>query len=418
MSTALPSSVNYSEQHSTLPADAQRIEIVASPINGSTFQAGGALIQFDLINRANSFLIPDSMYLRYSYAVTSAVSAEWVGTPAYTPLNRSEVIISSQTIETISNYNQIMNLVVNTQLDIGQKYGVQGLYGFYASTGVPSNEQMDGRLCTLNETGAFAVPLMNCLSMAEKYIPLSIIPSARIQLTTAPISEIFSQTVVPTAFVMSNVELVYSVLDLPSADAYVRSLDKFYIKSSSWVNSAVTLPAGTSGQNSLVFNTRLASIKGLVISNSGQDLTTSKNGIFDSFHPTANATHQFNVGGVYYPSRPLTVANKAGILMSLKQCMGSIFNPSNSMSINNVEHAYVAGDTTTFSAPAKAWIGVPTEKLHTGSLLTGISSQNSPITYIVTTTSATAKALLVNLMINFDMLLEFDVQSRQVSAKQ
>ena len=59
-------------------------------------------------------------------------------------------------------------------------------------------------------------------------------------------------------------------------------------------------------------------------------------------------------------------------------------------------------------------------KLGSGSsfnLLNGTSSQNSPINVLLNLTQATAAARNLNLVICYDALLEFDPESRMLSAK-
>ena len=52
-----------------------------------------------------------------------------------------------------------MNMKTNVQMDVAMKYGNQHMYGYNNNTTAPTLEQLDGRICILNETGAFSVPL-------------------------------------------------------------------------------------------------------------------------------------------------------------------------------------------------------------------------------------------------------------------
>jgi hypothetical protein len=126
------------------------------------------------------------------------------------------------------------------------------------------------------------------------------------------------------------------------------------------------------------------------------------------------------IGGVMYPQKPISAATaKAQALMELKSAVGSIFDRSNNMSINSVEFAYVANPapTTSLFAPAKFFIGTSTEKLNSENLLTGISTQNSPISYRINTGSNTTNASTVSLIVNYDALIEVDTMTRQASVK-
>ena len=91
------------------------------------------------------------------------------------------------------------------------------------------------------------------------------------------------------------------------------------------------------------------------------------------------------------------------------------------MSINTVEFSYTdAACNTTISQPAKFIVGIDCCKLGSGSsfnLLTGTSSQNSPIHVLLNLTQATAAVRNLNLVIRYDALLEIDPETRMLSAK-
>ena len=297
MSVILPHSVNYTEALPSLPDGVQQIPVGANPVNGQTFSAGQQ-IQFDLLNRG--FLVPDSMYISYAYTLTSAVGAEMIGCPVYSAFNRLDVQVGSQTVDTIQNYNVVMHMLTNLTLDVAQKYGLQAGFGYYNATSVPSLEQLDGRTCILNETGSFSAPLMSILSNSEKLLPLFAMPQIRVVLTVESISNMFTTTVVPTGFVLSNVELRYKVVDMGGhvEDMVCSMGDKIYVKSQSFSASSATLASGSNGYIELVYNQRYASVKSLFAINGSASLNKQ----FDSVDLTSgNGEYSFSIGGVIYP---------------------------------------------------------------------------------------------------------------------
>lgn len=417
MSVILPHSVNYTEALPSLPDGVQQIPVGANPVNGQTFSAGQQ-IQFDLLNRG--FLVPDSMYIAYAYTLTSAVGAEMIGCPVYTAFNRLDIQVGSQTVDTIQNYNVVMHMLTNLTLDVAQKYGLQSAFGYLANTGVPSLEALDGRTCVLNETGSFSAPLMSILSNSEKLLPLFAMPQIRVVLTVESIANMFSASVTPTGYVLSNVELRYKVVDMGGhVEDMVRSMgDKIYVKSQSFSSSSATLASGSNGYIELVFNQRYASVKSLFAINGGL-ATTTNNKQFDSVDLTSgNGEYSFSIGGVIYPQRPISTRNsKALALQELRSATGSIYDKQNSFSINSIEFNVNSGATTTNIAPAKFYVGTSTEKLNSDSLLTGISTQNSPISYRISTGTATQAASTVTLVVNYDALWEIDTATRQTAVK-
>lgn len=420
MSVILPSSVSYGESLPALPDNTQCINIAAAPTNGASFTAGQQIF-LDLVNRG--FLVPDSMYLSYSYSSTNAAATpELIGCPAATSFNRLDVQVGSMTIDTIQQYNIFYHWLTNVSMDVAQKYGNQASLGYLGSAGVPTLEQLDGRQLTVNESGSFALPLVSILSNAEKLIPLFAMPQVRIVLTMESIANMFTSTAVPTAWTISNVQLRYKVVDFGGAveQIVLGSSDKLYIKSQSFALSSQTLAANSTGFIELVYNLRYASVKSLFAIN-GNRATGGSNGAFDSVDLTSsNGDYSFSVGGVLYPPAPIsTRTSKAQAMLELRSAVGSIFDKNNNMSINTIEfNLSSTAAASTYQAPAKFYVGTSTERLNSNNLLTGISTNNSPISYRVNTGTATGAAnSTVSLIVNYDALIEVDTLMRQVSVK-
>jgi len=433
MSIILPSSVNYRESLPSLPEGCQQINVASSPINAQTFSPGDQII-FDLLNRG--FLIPDSMYISYTWTATLTAGTntpKLIGCPVYTPFNRLDLQIGSQTVDSIQNYNVVMHMLSNLTLSVAEKYGLQFGFGYNTANGTdasPALEELDGRTIVTgaqNLTASFSAPLMSMLSNSEKLIPLFAMPQVRLILTHEALSVMFRQDgtniVQPATWSLSNVELRYKIVDMGgNVEEMVRSMgDKIYIKSQSFASSTNTLVANSTGSNELIYNQRFASIKSIFAIN-GTSVAAS-NGRFDSLDLTSrNGEYSFLIGGIQYPQKPLSAkSNKAGILQELRTATGSLFDKNNSFSINTAEFSQVStvpDNTNTVSCPSKFYIGVSTEKLNSNSLLTGISTQNSPISYRITTgTAIGASNAVVTLVVNYDALIEVDLMNRQCSVK-
>ena len=414
---ALPSQINYADAPLALPDDVVSRQIALSPVNGGSFVPGG-LIQFDFLNMG--YIVPDSLFIRYKYAFTNVVAAEMCGLPYISPFSRCETLIGSTVYESIQQYSQVVTMNSNLYGDIGNKYGIQSASGYNDSTSVPSLEQLDGRLLTVSETGTFSGVLPCLLSNCNKLVPAGMMPNIRVQLTLDQLSNYFTTTVaVPTALTLTNVELCYTSITSPTFDAAVHSMGPtLSMKSLSFFNSATTLASGTSGQVSLVYNQRLASIKAAFIMFCGQG-ATSLNKQFDSYDPTSSSGDvSITVAGSAFPQRPLSyVNNKAGILMALRSACGSIYDKANSMSINSVEFGKSGIAATSYSAPAKCIIGIPLERFH-GGLLSGVSSQNSAITVNLNTATATPQGYSVNLVCVADVIITVDTTAGQVFVRQ
>jgi hypothetical protein len=416
--SALPSQVSYSSGAPSLPPNARAVDVVLRPTNGAQF-GENATISFDFNNAG--FIDPGSIYLRYRYAFTNVVGAEMKGTPVYTPFATLRAYVGSNQIETISQYNQVAHMLVTATHDVGQKYGLQAGYGYFASTGVPSLEQLDGRVLTVNESGTFSAPLPMMFSNCEKYLPAFAMPQMRLELVVSTLADMFKPVggVVPTVITLSNLELCYTQIEMgPEIEAMVRSSGLTHIKTHSFVNSASTLASATSGQVALVYNQRLASIKSAYLW-LAQAQTATTNGEFDSVDITSgNGSYSITVAGRQYPQNSLNTAiNKAGIFQAFRGAVGTIYDKDNNCAINSVEFGYNSGATTTVSAPGKFIPGIDLEVVDNSFITSGISSQNSAISMNIQLGTATSVAHNCHLILNYDALLEVDFMSGQASVK-
>lgn len=427
MALKLPREVDYlGSKPSSLPNGTSSISTVVVPSNGSSFTAGD-IIQLDLPSRG--YLVPSSMYIRYKvlasgHAGTTAV----VATPAYTFFTKLETLVGSQVVESINNYGQLCNMIVNCKMTPSQKVGVANAYGYAeASPSVAlTNVNVNGGVIGATPaTNYYSAPLNCIFANADKLVPLKFMPAGRIQLTVDTIANIYqSATTEPTAFTISNVELCIDLVDFPAeVDGAVASMadanGKVFIKSQSFISSGQNLASGSIGSLEFIYNFRLASIKSLFLLPSG---TASVNRLYDAFDATTgNGSYQFFVASMPYPQRPIsTLQNRAGVLMEL----GTAFGPAHDLmtsqfGIPPVGWSYATNGVTTIQAPAQFYIGTNTERLSTNAvMLSGVSSQNSPISVRLDIGTATASALTLQLIAMYDAVIELDVANKQVAILQ
>ena len=416
---AIPKSMDYSQKIDALP-ECNNFEVTLVPTTGAGSYNPGSTIRFDFQQRG--FIDPSSICLRYKYSVTALAGAEMIATPDYTPFLRLETFIGSQNVESINQYNQVAGFLwANTNMDVAMKYGQQSAFGYNTNTTVPSLELLDGRLCTLNEVGTFSCPLVGLLSSSAKLIPAFAMPQISVQLTMDSIANMFTTTIVPTAFIISNIEIAYNLLDFGrEMEQMVLSMPRLFLKCNSYSNSSASVAINTNGSISLVYNQRLSSIKAAFILPTGQ-ASTNKWG--DSFDCTSsNGEYSLVVGGVSYPQRSLsTLNNKTYVLQELRKAVGEIYDKANNMAINGIEFNRVGADASTYNTPAKFIIGIPLEKLHIPTdqaILTGISSNNSSITVNINTSTAVAQATTINLILNYDAIIEVDTANRNAVIRQ
>ena len=422
---SLPLQLDYSQSISELP-ECTNYEVTLVPSTGATSYNPGSLIKFDFQQRG--FIDPQSIVIRYKYNITSTGICEMIACPAYTPFLRLETLIGSQVVESINQYNQVAGfLYANTQMDVSQKYGQQAALGYFNNTGIPSLEGLDGRACTATETGSFSAPLVGLLSSSAKLIPAFAMPSISVQLTMDSIANMFSSLAasVPTVFQISNIELSYNMLDFGrNVESAILAMPKLFLKCYSFSNSSASIATGTSGSMSLVYNQKYASVKAAYVLPTGS-FVLSANKWGDSYDVTAGSgDYSIMIAGQTYPQRSLSALNnKNYVIQELRRASGNITDRNNNLSINAIEFNQVVTTATTTAVPSKFIIGIPLEKLHIPSdkaILTGISTNNSNITVNINTSTAVpaATSFNVNLILNYDAIIEVDTQTRDARVRQ
>lgn len=428
----LPREIDYASKPSSLPLGTSCISTVVVPSNGSSFNSATQdIIIFDLPSRG--YIVPSSMYIRYK-ATTSgyAGATSYRGTPAYAPFAKLETIIGSQVVESINQYGQLCNIIVNLKMNNSGKSGLAPGLGYADSATTASvaltNVNCNGRLLPATPDNSFFSAPLGCLfSNADKLVPLKFMPGCRIQLTMDALANIFyAATTTPTACTITNMELCFDLIDFPaSVDEAVLSMadgnGKIFVKSQSYLSSGQTMASASQGSLEFIYNYRLASIKSLILNQSGTG-ATSLNRAYDSFDFTkGNGAYQFFVASMPYPQRPLsTVQNKAGILTELASTMGPAHDVlTNQLGVSPASFARVDGDTSTIALPAQFWVGTNTERLSTNAvMLSGVSSQNSPISLRIDLGTATSNAGVLQLIALYDAIIEVDVANKQVSILQ
>jgi len=435
---SLPASVNYAESLPSLPENATRYSVALQPVNGSIF-GPSSQIQFQFPNRG--YLLPDSVYLRYKVLhVSSAAPVQTTqqsigGTPFFSHFQRLETQFGSITVDSINNYHQVCNMLTNTTMDWASKYGNAYNYGYSPKstlTTPATTEEMDSYILgagaaayteTLMVAGPLPCLLTNC---ADKLLPLFAMPTISMVLTIDSINNVVNNPSVSSTFSITVCELCFDFIELGSeVDAMVRGMgDKIYIKSQSFSNSSITMPASANGSQSYIFNQRYASVKGAILLFSGPNevsTTYKTSGLFDSRDPTTNnGSISLNVSGVQYPQKPYsTLNNKAAILIELRKVLGSIYDKSNNLAINSREFQMVDATTCEPTVPGKFYVGFNLQKLHSNALLTGISTNNSNITVNIESGTATSSiaSRTLNLILAYDALIEIDMVNKQSSIK-
>ncbi len=442
----LPKEVEYNRPHASVSPDTNSINVIVRPANGQTFSAGGDVIQFDL--PARSFLSPSSLVLRgvitTQAAATDDVSHLLGACPGSSWIQRVETQISGQTIESINQYNQLYNMLVNTKMGFSERFALQtefatGGGGAAGLTVVPPTTTTGIAsyglgTATADSKVGFAIPLGCMLSNCTNFVPLGMMGAVRISITTDQLANFIVTTTNNAAapsFSLGSLELAFDMVDFGRGfDSVVGSMadadGNINLKTSSWNNSSLsigTLAAGSSSEN--IYNVRLSSIKSLILQG-GATAATQVNGAKFDACATAGKTGsvQWVVASQVYPQTPLAESNQALVMSELRQALGEahdLYGTKLSITdeqFNANKDVAKVGGTSTVTQPATHFVGINTEKISTNQLLmSGISSQLSPISVRIQNSEAVTNASVLTLMVLYDAIISINLPTRQVQTR-
>jgi hypothetical protein len=431
----MPKSVEYEEKLPSLPPNVQNYTQVVAPTNGSVFFQNQSII-IDLPSRG--FIDPQSLYIRYkmSIATTAAATFNVLGCPLYAPFQRLDTYINSQIIDSVNDFNIVAHMWSNTFLGVNEKYGMQSGFGYVDPTpATVTLDELDGRnivyaAATTIANGGYTVsgPLVcNKLSGCQKLIPAFACGNIRLVFTLDSIANFIAPTTNfdtgNNAPQISNFEVVYDMIDFGSEfEQEILAKPSIMISSSGYNESSVSVPVGTVGTQTFVFNQRFSSIRSAILLPSATAVGTQLNGKFDSMDITSNGYYSLTIGGQTFPQGgPINFAlNRSGALSELRKATGSLYDWSKSMAINNVEFSYLENTGTAVTQPGKVYVGFDLNKINSMSMhmMNGTSSQNTPINAVLQITTATAGAKQLCLVLNYDCVLIIDPRTRQVTVQQ
>jgi len=427
---SLPSTADYSSSLPQLPDGTQSFLQSIQSTNGISFKQGQT-IQFDLPNRG--FLDGKSVFIRYKVIYTSGATAGVIiGKPVYTNFVRLDEFIGSVPVNSIYQYNQVANMIVDLNYNLADVYGQQTSWGL---TQTAALTDLDGvTLPTVSAANSLflSAPLVGSfLQSADKLIPLGAMAPIRIQLTLDSIANIAVTTADVTDFEIVQPELCFNNIDFgPQVEASIMaSTPKIYLKTQGWANSSQGLASATSGFNTLVFNHRYESIENLYFLSGSSAIAKAVNKWRDSFNPLGsagtNGSFQIQVDNKVYPQLPINNATGGltSVLQYCRETVGQIMDQRNTMSIFNVNFLQQSGDATasTANAPGKFIIGIPLSRINAPSpyaavsLMSGVSARSTPINVLLNIGTALNNAGVFNLIAQYTAVIEIDTATRQIN---
>jgi hypothetical protein len=322
----LPLDFNLSPKANVPKSSTKKFNIL--PLSTGYFQQGD-VIKFEIpagISK-NQLIDPTQTYLMFTCVNKDANNVPFfLDHNAACFINKLETFSSSQTLETITNYNNLYATILDiqksgydraTDLSITQGTDVDPLNATNTSRG--------GQVVTAAYNPRYAIPLISGVlgTLNDKMLPIGMMNDLRLELTLeSAANAVISATTSSTSssiWQLINVELAITVITLDNdvVDAIIPRSGEILLSTEMYRNYNTTLQASnTSDQNIIAL--KFASVKSLLatyrlannFNNFNVGTISSRRNPFASpvNNPSGNSTTpacQFLIGNNYVPSLPM-----------------------------------------------------------------------------------------------------------------
>jgi hypothetical protein len=322
-----------------------------APINKSIF-SGGDVIQIEIPSgRKNSWLDPSQSYLKFSVQVSTTVASPatagsggvYIENSAYSFISKLDVWNGSNLLESINEYGQLANFLIDTSLTQSDKAGLSPMIGTnninYYQNGpvaygqnqpVTQTQQAGDRSgLQLQTTTAIntSIPYTFVLPLLSGVVGVNSSKCLPIGKLNAPIRlDLYvEQNDNAIVYGLSGAGAIWQIVNVEFCACFVEIQDDNfdvplaqgqpeYISTTTYRQSSAYLPAATSGEFTTLLPFRCASLKALYgrfrhQSTAVQGATaTQAYRKSSSISPNLNS-YYFRCGNSVYPNKPVYLLN-------------------------------------------------------------------------------------------------------------
>ena len=436
------------------------ISFTANTVNQAQFSS--QVVSFTIPSGMSDAVFMDTMNTTVSFTLTYTVGTASSVTGGVCKLLSNAaswfdtlVLYSNNTpLETINQYGLLQNFLLQNTVNYAERYGGVGI-----CMGTDSNSATGIDLAHATAGSYrynFCIPLISLIGLnTDKYFPIGSVNNMQLQLTTANLIPIITYctavttnatlTVAPT---LSEFRLNMKYVDVgDQAAAMLRQTlqdGKWFIKSATYTNSAVTIPSGSSGAQQLLLQIRNSSVKSVFHQFGIPIGLVSPNGAYDAVN-IGTTSRQLQVGGAYTPNYPINDVQRPAegysyLIQSLggsiPKSYGTVVTREMYNSVGGIaavptgaDNALVLPATTSRSAPvgsdagalsviqfpSGAFYGYDLEKVG-GILFSGINTRAAPPFLNLILSTATNAVVNCQSWGYSDLVMVIDTTSKSVQA--
>jgi hypothetical protein len=446
--------------------------ISVAPLNKNVFQPGDQMI-FELpTGRRGTWLDQTQSYIKFSVQCSSAAAAQALAggsgvhteNSAYSFIQRLDIYNSSNLLETINEYGQLANFLMDCSLTQSDKAGLSPLLGTNPnnySTNQSAAIAQWSNLATPFVAGdrsglpmastigfvAGTIPYTFCLPVlsgvvgvnSSKMLPVGqIVNPIRCEFYLANNDDaiFYGLAAAGATWQLVNVEFCVCYVELQddSLDMRAGPGEAQYISTTTYRQSPVSIPAATNGEFTAMLPFRCSSLNALYGRfRNGAAFVQGANGTAgyrksSSINPNFSQ-YYFRIGSSMYPNKPVYLQGTgttgtgsegfAELLKSFHALSSSIGNTAITFKSYNVAQAASLGWAQAYAPVAKAATAVPdtsgnafaiglelqTFSNRSDTILSGISTLNSQVFFTATCSAAVGVDFVADFFAQMDMIL-------------
>jgi hypothetical protein len=460
-------SVNLSPDGITSVVSAGAVTLVAGTVVQPQFNS--QVVSFTIPSGNSNSVFLDPTHTTLSFSLTFALSTAGAGATSLVSKLLSSaasffdqlVLYSNNTpLEQVNQYGLIQHFLLQNTVSSSERFG-----GISIAMGSDSNSS-SGIELGIAATGSyrynFSIPLLSMIGInSDKLFPIGMLNNLQLQLTTATTLPIIfytvgaaTQPVYSTPYTLSEFSLNLKYVDIGemAANMLLSTLqnNRILYRTSTYTNSQVTLPSGSSGSQQLLLQIRNTSVKSVFhmfgMSNAvGANSLICPNGYYDAIHIGCNS-RQLQIGGSFYPNKPINDVSRASegyiyLIQSLggniPKSLGTVINKemyctiggtslptgSNVESVITIAAATVRtpvaannlGAQSILDYPNSHFLGYDLERLG-GVMFSGMNTRSTPPFLNLNILNALTATITCNAWGYSDVILAFDLGSKSVQA--
>jgi hypothetical protein len=414
--------------------------------------------------RRNTYLDPQQSYIRYTIKNNDAVTSTGTGDAGQGQfyldnngacvINRLDVFHASNLLESIQSYNQLMTVMLDTNINSSQKLGLSAAYGTsssFATTDISrKGAQLFGTSYISTASVATSQLLTVCMPVisgvfgltADKMLPIGKLnDDIRLEFTFEQNNAaVVYGTLTPTAgWTITDVQLELAIVELSDegesmVNSVINPSHPIYLHGNSYRSYSSILAAAAGGVSVLV-PARFGSLKSLFVCPRRSTEIAQLNAYSLSSRINPNfAQYWWRIGSALLPSKYVVLENSnttggyAEAFMELRKTMHSVSTPANASvlpaNVYNVADGGSGGVTatqarqtsinaasTTVSSYLNGFlIGQELESFANRSdiLLSGYNTLSQQVFFEAQINTAPAAQYTLNIFANYDHILVLD----------